>query len=303
MIRLRRTKNGVVARAPAKVNLYLDVLARRPDGYHEIESIVAPIDLYDRVLVRRTHSRGVTIATSGRPCPAGPDNLAYRAAEAVLAESGAEGGLAVDLHKRIPLGAGLGGGSSDAAATLFAARRALEAPIGHEDLCAIAARLGSDVPLFLADGWSVVRGRGEIVEPLAPSRTPTLWLLVVHPGGAAETGLVYRRLNLDLTRPKRDLKTVIQQMAFGEPSGVREFHNSLATPFRELYPEFSALLDRVESVAGRRFFLTGSGSAAFAPIAGPAEGRSLRSRLLAAQTGIDVFVCRTLSGESGRAGG
>ena len=162
-------------RAPAKLNLELRVLGRRPDGTHEVETVLQAVDLCDRLTIDPAPIS--TLESSGFAVPAGADNLVLRAAAAV--------GLVArfELTKRIPPGAGMGGGSSDAAAVLRAAggRRG--------DLAALAGELGADVPFFLAGGRARARGRGEILEPIPPS---TGWFAVAWPGFEVGTGAVYR---------------------------------------------------------------------------------------------------------------
>lgn len=190
--------------APAKVNLYLQVLGRRPDGYHELVTVLQTVDLCDDVTVTlRPRARR---APAGRPdvrmglrapapgVPDGPENLARRAAVALLDRSGAAGDVGVDigLAKRIPAGGGLGGGSSDAAAVLRALDRLLGSPVGESGLAEIAAGLGSDVPFFLHGGTALCTGRGERVLPLAPPRPFGLTLLL--PPFPTATAAVYAAL-------------------------------------------------------------------------------------------------------------
>lgn len=287
----------MAARAPAKLNLYLDVLARRPDGYHEIESVMQTIDLCDRVVVERREAPGVALTTSGRPCPGGAENLATRAAERFLAATGATYGVDLRLHKAIPLGAGLGGGSSDAATVLAALDLLAGHPLAGAELAALAAELGSDVPFFLTGGLAIVRGRGERVEPLELTDPPRFRFVVLFPRVNVSTAGVYAKLNLNLTRPKNDLTTFVQRLGRTRQHGAPEFHNSLSVPFRELHPELGRLCDRASVATGLTFSVSGSGSALFAVADREDEVEVLRG--LQSVATDEIFFCGGTPGSSG----
>ncbi|MFP3927471.1 MAG: 4-(cytidine 5'-diphospho)-2-C-methyl-D-erythritol kinase, partial [Desulfobacteraceae bacterium] len=140
---------GLLLEAPAKLNVRLKVTGRRPDGYHELVSVMVPVDLVDRVYVEETGRPGVTFRSSGLPVPEGKDNLAVRAAYTFLSKADQDRGLLVELEKRIPAAAGLGGGSSDAGAVLRAMHRIYPGVFSEEELVREAASLGADVPFFI----------------------------------------------------------------------------------------------------------------------------------------------------------
>lgn len=215
---------GCEVLAPAKLNLFLEILARRPDGFHEIETLMVPIDLYDTLTVRDDPSgtvrltcrwaRGLLKANAradddmatpdaampddrGRPpvaqwedLPEGSDNIATRAVELLRVRAGVQSGAVLQLTKRIPSAAGLGGGSSDAAAALAAVNRLWRLGWSRERLQEVAAEVGSDVPFFLGAGAAVCRGRGERIEPLPGVRA--LDFVVVAPPEGLSTAEVYR---------------------------------------------------------------------------------------------------------------
>lgn len=286
----------MVVHPPAKLNLYLDVLFRRDDGFHELETVMHAIDLVDRLTVRRISGDAIRFVTRGRPSPAGPDNLVVRAAEAFFSSQRSRFGVEAELKKNIPLGAGLGGGSADAAGMLVALDHLTESPLGPERLRAIAGGLGSDVPFFVESDHSptaVASGRGEVITPFGRGSSPRFTFVVFYPGTNVLTASVYRHLNLDLTRPKNDLKTACQTMAFGGSDRVPEFYNSLAEPFRGLHPGLAALQDRASEVTARPFSITGSGSAMFTVVADRNEGERVREDLRALGVG-ETFVCTSL---------
>lgn len=261
MNRLSRVR----ATAHPKLTLSLRVRGRRDDGYHEIEaltvSLTQPSDVIEVTAV--PHPGGVTFTVEGETehVPPGMDNLAARAAEDVMLRAGRSGhGVRMVLRKRIPAGAGLGGGSADAAATLVAVRTLLELELTDDDLHAIAARLGSDVPFCVRGGAAWMRGRGEILEPVA--LRPGLGFLVAIPPVRLATPAVYAAWD-DLGGPTATRRV--------EPQGpvariVGELANDLEPAAEHVEPmlvEFRAALERA---AGRPALLAGSGSAYVVPL-------------------------------------
>jgi 4-diphosphocytidyl-2-C-methyl-D-erythritol kinase len=178
--------------APAKINLSLRVLGRREDGFHEIETLMVPLSLADEIEIHASYSGGgIAFACNDPTLPAGPGNLAYRAAELFCARTNRSPDVRLGLTKRIPHGAGLGGGSSDAAAVLLALNAHFHAKFSVEKLAALAAELGSDVPFFVYDSAAVCRGRGERVTPVPFSaRLP---LLLLKPSFPVPTPWAYRQ--------------------------------------------------------------------------------------------------------------
>lgn len=183
--------------APAKLNLGLKVLRRRQDGYHDIVSVLQTVDLCDR-LAFTAAATGETLVRCDHPdVPAGPENLVFRAVEVLRRETGVDQGVRVDLEKRIPAGAGLGGGSSNAAATLRALDRLWGLRLGPERLSGLAAELGSDVPFFLTGGTAVATGRGERIRPV--DWDDEFWYVLVYPGFPVSTAWAYQNVRIGLT--------------------------------------------------------------------------------------------------------
>ena len=191
-------------RAPAKLNLFLDVLGRRGDGFHDLETLMVPIRLADQVSLTPTPSHSTQPGEIRSRCsyllagslaelmpvvPTGSDNLVVKSLELFQERSGCTLGARVELVKRIPMAAGLGGGSSDAAAALRLANRAWQINWSDDRLAELAAELGSDIPFFLSHGAAICRGRGERVERLPP--LPPLYFVIVKPAEALGTGEVY----------------------------------------------------------------------------------------------------------------
>lgn len=250
----------LVLAAPAKVNLHLEILGRRADGFHALETVFQTIGLADRVEVEAGAGDGVSCSCSEPTLPSGPGNLAHRAAAAWLAAAGCHAGIAIRIDKRLPHGAGLGGGSSDAAAVLRACDRLL-GPLPPGRLAAIALELGSDVPFFLLGGTAHALGRGEILTPLPD--LPALPLTVLMPDAQQPTPAVFR----ELTEAERGPRPARGPAAFaGDPAAW--LHNRLAAPARRLCPPAAALLDAL-AAAGVPHLLSGSGAACFCLGAAP----------------------------------
>ncbi len=264
---LVRTPSGVVVQAPAKLNLFFEVLGKRPDGFHEIETLVVPIDCWDTLwLAPRSDDRihlscfqagGRQEAGRADDVPCGPENLVVRAIELLGRRAGVERGVDVRLFKRIPTAAGLGGGSSDAAAALAGANALWNLGCSIESLADLGAELGSDVPLFFAPGAAVCRGRGERVEPVA--MRGTLHFVLVRPPVGLSTAAVYARCQPG--QPPRSVEPVQRALKAGNLGELgRELFNRLEPAAESLCPWIDRLrseLAREDCLAGR---MTGSGT-------------------------------------------
>ncbi len=193
------SEDSLTIDAPAKLNLYLKVLGRRPDGFHEIDSLFQAVSLFDHIrFTRLDESSDPEIAVSGAgTIPADESNLVARAFRLMQSEFGFQGGLRIELEKNIPVAAGLGGGSADGAATILACASLFGLTQDFADLARISAQIGSDLPFFFSGGQAHVSGRGEIVQPV---ELPTdYWLVLVTPDLAVSTSEAYARLRLPLT--------------------------------------------------------------------------------------------------------
>lgn len=190
---------ALVLRSPAKINLGLAIGPKRPDGFHDITSIMVPLELHDTVRIERA-PRSIHVGTDHPDLPTGPENLAHRAATAFFAAARLDAGCRIHITKRIPIGGGLGGGSSNAATVLAGLNRIFGSPLSERRVRRVAATLGSDVPVFLRPGASVARGRGERLRPI---RLPQLHVLLYFPGFGVPTAWAYRAL--DRTRARRGL--------------------------------------------------------------------------------------------------
>lgn len=256
---------SVQRRACAKLNLFLDVVARRADGFHELVTVFHEIDLADDVEVRRSPDPGVRLELEGASpdVPTGAENLVVRAVHALVGANAV--GLAVSLRKHIPSGGGLGGGSADAAHVLAAVDQLLSLRTPPERLAALALELGSDVPFFLLGGTALGRGRGELLTPVeAP--VPLRFALFLPPFGIP-TGAVFRALPRELP-PARDPGPVLAAIRAGDPEALAaSFHNSLEPAAEQVEPRLEPLRRELTRACGRRVCLSGSGSTLFVPLA------------------------------------
>ncbi len=258
--------------APAKVNLFLRVIRRRDDGFHEIETRMAPLSLCDELSLEMRESGGLQFSCSNPDLPADESNLVVRAVRALEKRAGRQLNLAIHLTKRIPLGAGLAGGSSDAASTLRGVNQICELGLETGEIREIAAQLGSDVPFFLHGGVCDCRGRGEIVEPVPfPHR---LRLLLVKPGFGVSTLWAYQNWRDSCEIPGATYKS--------QPQTWGNLENSLERPVFAKFPLLadlkSWLLARPEVEAA---LMSGSGSTTFAILRGEGENSELEADLRA----------------------
>ena len=255
----------VTARAPAKLNLHLEVVGRRDDGYHDLSTVMHAIDLADELTITIDHAPPagaprIQVTCEPDVTAAPEENLAYRAAAAVLPDSWA-GAVTIAIKKRIPPCGGLGGGSSNAACVLTTLDRALGLGLGPAGLTPIARALGADVPFFLYKGTALCEGIGDRVTPLDVRRP--LRFVVLAPRFGCDTTRVFRSLQLDLTAI-RPLDIVGARTLLDSNWSATEPHNRLAEGVFRAYPRLAALRDWFTERAGRPVQLTGSGSCLFA---------------------------------------
>ncbi len=245
--------------SPAKVNLRLEVLRRRGDGYHEIRTILQRIGLYDRLRVSLKEQEGISVITDSPRLPVDEQNLAYRAASVLLKEAGARVGIEVHIQKEIPISAGLGGGSSNAASTLMGLNRILKLNFSKGRLMAIGARIGADIPFFIFERTAVATGIGEKLEPL--EIRPSIWLVLVNPGWEVATRWVYEGLNFKLT--KRPIHIKLPPFFNDIGQVARMLHNDLESVTVAAFPEINAIKTELLSHGAVGSLMTGSGPTVF----------------------------------------
>lgn len=304
------TRATVAVSAPAKVNLVLRVGPKGADGYHDIFSIVQQVSLSDRLLVC-ARPRGMTFSCHGVTVPPGRDNLVVRAAERLRRAAGISTGAAIRLVKRIPVGAGLGGGSSDAAAVALALNRVWRLEWSRRQLAEAMAPLGSDVALFFSAPLSVVEGTGGVVRPVrdpAGRRAPHLswWLVIVYPGLVSPTAEAYRALDrwradhapaslprFPLTPRAREI--IISRFLRGTRTSVRPLlDNDFEPVIYDRLPAVRGAADRLARSGAKGVLLSGSGSAVFGLFATLRSARTAAGAIRAARPAWGVWVARPL---------
>jgi 4-diphosphocytidyl-2-C-methyl-D-erythritol kinase len=262
--------------APAKVNLFLEVLGRRADGYHEIATLMAAIDLADELDFAPDESGELSLACDDPALTAGSENLVLKAASWLRTETGCAAGARIHLRKRIPWAAGLGGGSSDAAATLEGLNELWKLGLSTGALARIGAGIGSDVPFFLNGPAAWCTGRGEVVTP-APIGRP-LDLVLIKPLEGLSTADVYRRLTLPANPV--DGAAARKSLASGDVEALgRALMNRLQEPAFALSPAVASAFRRVQDVGAAGCLMTGSGSSLFALCRSPSEARRVHDDL------------------------
>jgi 4-diphosphocytidyl-2-C-methyl-D-erythritol kinase len=256
--------------APAKINLSLKILGRRGDGFHEIETLIAPISLYDEIRIEKSDAKeGIEFHCDDASVPQGDDNLIVRAAESFFAATKLKPAVCVELQKKIPHGAGLGGGSSDAASTLLALNELFETNLPREALSKIAETIGSDIPFFIFQSAALCNGRGELVTALKLRQS--LSLLLLKPGFAVSTSWAYHHW-----QDSREIPTVSYA---AQEFGGQTFVNDLERPAFEKFVFLAQLkmwlLKQPEVGAA---LMSGSGSATFAVLREDAEADHITER-------------------------
>mgnify|MGYP002632892462 CR=1 FL=1 len=255
--------------APAKVNLHLRILGPRPDGFHDLETLMLPLSLGDEIEVTRGSEGGVVVTCDDSAVPLGGDNLVTRAAMEFFRHTGLSSPLRIHITKRIPMGAGLGGGSSDAATTLRVMDDLFATRLGEETLRELAGTLGSDVPFFVAPAPAWCRGRGEIIEPLAVPES--LELLLIKPPFGVATPWAYQTWAAFCKEPadeEQDLGWVTVRNSLERPV----FDKHLVLPVMREW-----LLGQAEVRAAG---MSGSGSTMFAVLRSDRDGIALEARAL-----------------------
>jgi 4-diphosphocytidyl-2-C-methyl-D-erythritol kinase len=284
-------------RAYAKINLTLDVLGRRADGYHELVTVMQAVDLYDTICLAESPDEDVHIRCD-RPELSNTENLAVRAAQLVRQRLDIKRGIVLELHKRIPMAAGLGGGSSDAAAILLALQKWWHLPLSTDDLLEMASALGSDVPFFLTGGLALCEGRGEQVTPLAPHWPASMrWLVLVKPAIAVSTAAVFSSLPAGDYSDGLHSRAVCAALGEGREPLSEDLHNGLERGVLERYPEVARARNDLLAAGASLVRLSGSGPTLFAPfgeLAGAVKAQQdMQSR------GYEVYLSRAIYSTTG----
>lgn len=249
-------------KAPAKINLMLDVLHKRPDGYHEVEMIMTMVDLADRLTITDIPGDVIKISSQAGYIPLDDKNLAYQAASRIKERYGIRQGVHIHIDKKIPVAAGLAGGSSDAAATLRGLDRLWNLNIPHEDMMELGAAIGSDVPFCITGGTALATGRGEILTPLASP--PDCWVILAKPPINVSTAGIYGRLKADQIEKHPSasaMRQAIEQQSFDDI--CRGLGNVLEDVTLSHHPEVQQLKQAMIQLGADGVLMSGSGPTVF----------------------------------------
>ena len=272
-------------RSGCKINLLLNVLRRRKDGFHELETVIQPLPLFDELSAKFADQQGIELLCDHPEVPIGANNLICRAANAFQNALGRNDGLRIHLKKNIPVAAGLGGGSGNAAAALLILNHLYDNALSAERLSETAAQLGSDVPFFLKNSPALAFGRGEKVQPLPPFKIfEDACVILVNPGFGVTTSWAYQKLQLDESVGNSapvSVEELIQLIqACDWEASMKGLFNSLERPVFKKYPVLEIIRLELLNSGASGALLSGSGATVFGIIRGKEIGEKVRQRFL-----------------------
>jgi len=305
MIRLRSPSTlsrveGLILLSRAKLNLYLEVLNLRKDNYHNIKTIFERIDLSDKIILRPRPDRLIRIICRDSYVPKDKTNLCYRSARLLQESFNIQTGLDIEIIKRIPVGSGLGGGSSNAASVLLGLNKIWKLNLSRERLLRFAKKIGADVPFFLYNSsFAIGEGRGDKIKVLRLQRVRGFWHILVVPKIKISTALIYKKWdslkNLELTRPKYNVKiltSALRKNALPFKSGL--LFNNLETATIKLYPKVRHIKEKLVRLGLESILMSGSGPAVFGVVSSRKEAVSLSRKLKKEERSWRIFVTETI---------
>lgn len=258
--------NQVTRKAFAKINLGLDVLRRRPDGYHEVKMVMQTVGIFDVLTFRKRAGEGtlpdISLTTDHEELSSGKDNLIYRAAELVMETYGVKEGVDITLNKNIPIAAGMAGGSSDAAAVFHGLNELFGLSMSLEDMQKLGIKIGADVPYCIMGGTALSEGIGEILTPvLSP---PKAYLLIAKPDINVSTKYVYENLHADTLKEHPDIDGMVQALQEGDLKGITDrMGNVLETVTIKRYPVIQQIKEVMARQGAENTLMSGSGPTVF----------------------------------------
>ncbi len=289
---MRKNLDMLTVKAFAKINLALDVLHKRPDGYHEVAMVMQAVSLADTITLT-SHPGDIVLNVSIAGLPGDASNLAYRAAALLKEYAGIQQGVCITLDKRIPLAAGLAGGSADAAAVLKGLNNLWELNLSLDELSKLAAKLGSDVPFCLYNGTMLATGRGELLSPLPP--LPKCYVILAKPAIEVPTAWVYQQFKADRVQIRPDITAMSKFLEQGSIAGVAgNLANVLESVTIPAHPEIAKIKESMLKYGAMAALMSGSGPTVFGLAGCQKQAEVIASRLKT--EGIpEVFVAETVS--------
>ena len=262
-------------KALAKVNLGLDVIRRREDGYHEVKMIMQTLDLFDHVTLEKRDEAGITLETNLSFLPVDEQNIAYRAAKMLMDEFQIPGGLHIKIEKNIPVAAGMAGGSTNGAAVLYGMNKIYQLGLSTKELMERGVRLGADVPYCILRGTVLSEGIGEVLTPVAPM--PDCYILVAKPPISVSTKHVYENLKLDQIKTHPDIDGMIDALAAKDLVGITSrMENVLETVTISEHPEIQLIKDQMMEAGALNALMSGSGPTVFGIFEDKEQGMKAR---------------------------
>ncbi|HJP17338.1 MAG TPA: 4-(cytidine 5'-diphospho)-2-C-methyl-D-erythritol kinase [Nitrospinota bacterium] len=282
----------LVLKSPAKINLGLKIIKKRDDGYHEIETIFQMVSLFD-TLTFRSIQVGIVLKTDRDKLPVGETNLVVKAAKLLQQETGIQKGVEIFLEKKIPVGAGLGGGSGNAAFTLMGLNNLWELHLKKKDLMKLAITLGSDVPFFLSDCSAAIgKGRGEILTPF--ENRSNIHVVIVSPNIHISTGSIYKEMNLGLTSNSKDINILRSLLVKGRITELGSYlYNDLETVVCKRYPALTEIKKKLINSGAVGALVSGSGSSVFGIYLQQETARKATTKLISKEW--QVFLTETIN--------
>lgn len=280
----------ITVNGEAKINLTLDILGKRPDGYHEVSMVMQSVSLHDTLQLERI-PEGIELSIDVPWLEADETNLAYRAAAKILAYGRVSGGVRIQLQKRIPMAAGLAGGSADAAAVLRGVNELYGLNLSLDELCSLAAQLGSDIPFCLCGGTMLATGRGEVLKRLPP--VPAFWVVLAKPPISVSTAWAYQHYDAEGAERHPDNEAMCRAIAAGSREELAPLLcNVLESVTIKQYPVIAAYKEKMLQQGAMVSMMSGSGPTVFGLLGTRAAAERLAA-VLREQTDADVFVCHT----------
>jgi len=249
-------------KAPAKVNLYLRIIGKRTDGYHDIETIFQSVSLFDEIYLEEINSPEIKIECNHPQVPFREGNNVYQAVILLREHTGISRGIKIRLNKKIPVGGGLGGAATDAAAVLEGLNQLWQLNLPRESLFHLACKIGADVPFFLLRGTVLGEGRGDELKVLSP--LPPVWLVIINPGFPTSTAKIYQRVRVELTNRSNDIKIMINAIESGNIKLLsRYLRNDLEAVVFPQFPILQQLKEKMIRLGALGALMAGSGSSIF----------------------------------------
>lgn len=252
----------VTRKAYAKINLALDVLRRRPDGYHEVKMIMQTVGIYDVLTFQKKKEPGICLTVNNEELPCDNNNLIYRAAELVMNTYGIEEGVDINLEKNIPIAAGMAGGSTDAAAVFHGLKEIFGLPMDIEEMKKLGVKIGADVPYCIVGGTMLSEGIGEVLTPLV--NPPKAYLVIAKPDINVSTKFVYENLHADTLSYHPDVDGMVEALKQGNLKGITDrLGNVLETVTEKAYPVIVKIKDSMKENGAENALMSGSGPTVF----------------------------------------